>query len=260
MKINALIAQFPISLSIQENLAAIIKMLDQSQPGDWVIFPEGAVSGYDLDLSFLDSTDPQELTAALDTLRAQAQERGIYLWVGACTPEGEMWRNQAFGFTPHGEEYRYQKINLAHHERGVFIPGDRLPVFSLSLPAGTIKVGVQLCREIRYPEQWGWLARQGAQVILHLNNAVGDDHYQPVWRSHLISRAAETQRYVLSVNNAAEEQICPTIAIAPDGHALAEIISSQTQVSRVELDLSLVSNWYIDQSRADVVTIAPPMI
>ena len=95
---------------------------------------------------------------------------------------------------------------------------------------------------------------------MHLNNAVGDDYYQQVWRSHLVSRAAETQRFVLSVNNAAAEQICPTIALAPDGHALTEITSAGTQILRVELDLTLVSNWYLDQSRADVVMVAPPMI
>jgi len=235
-------------------------MLDWARPGDWVIFPEGSVSGYALDLSFLDSLDPQELNAALDTLAVQAQERSIFLWVGACTPEGGKWRNQAIGFTPQGEVYCYRKINLAHHERGVFIPGDSLPVFSLSMPSGKIKIGVQLCREIRYPEQWGWLARQGAQVILHLNNAVGDARLQPVWRSHLVSRSAENQRFVLSVNNAAAEQICPTIALAPDGHVLAEIVSAEAQIRRVELDLALVTNWYMDQSRADIVTLATPMI
>ncbi|MBE9524023.1 MAG: carbon-nitrogen hydrolase family protein [Chloroflexi bacterium] len=260
MKINALIAQFPISLSIQENLATILKMLDHAEPGDWILFPEGSLSGYALDLSFLDSLDHQELSEALNTLGVQAQERGIFLWVGACTPKGMKWRNQAFGFTPNGEIHRYQKINLAHHERAVFIPGDQLPVFSLDTPAGLVKIGVQLCREIRYPEQWGWLARQGAQVILHLNNAVGDDRYQSVWRSHLVSRAAETQRFVLSVNNAAVEQICPSIALAPDGYVLAEIVSAEAEIRRVKLDLSLVSNWYIDQSRSDVVTMAPPMI
>jgi hypothetical protein len=65
---------------------------------------------------------------------------------------------------------------------------------------------------------------------------------------------------VLSVNNAAVEQICPTIALAPDGYALKEIISAGAQILRVELDLTLVSNWYLDQCRADVVMIAPPMI
>jgi len=88
VKIDFLIAQFPVSLSIQENLAFMIRMLDQTRPGDWILFPEGSVSGYALDFSFLDSLDPQELNTALDILRIQAQDRDIFLWVGTCTPEG----------------------------------------------------------------------------------------------------------------------------------------------------------------------------
>ena len=64
MIINALIAQFPVSLSIQENLSTILKLLDQVKPGDWILFPEGSVSGYALDLSFLGSLDRQELSMA----------------------------------------------------------------------------------------------------------------------------------------------------------------------------------------------------
>ena len=101
----------------------------------------------------------------------------------------------------------------------------------------------------------GWLARRGAQIILHLDNAVGHAWNLPVWRSHLVSRAAETQRFVLSANNAAPEQNSPTIAIAPDGRVLGEIVSDRLEVMRVELDLSLVSNGNLDQCRTDLVTI-----
>ena len=139
---------------------------------------------------------------------------------------------------PHGERLIYRKINLANHERGKFSTGSELPVFRLQTPAGEVSIGVQICREIRYPEQWGWLARQGAQIILHLNNAIDDDQYQPVWKSHLVSRAAETQRFVLSANNAAQKQISPTIAIAPNGQVLAEIVSSKSESVRIPLDLS----------------------
>jgi predicted amidohydrolase len=125
----------------------------------------------------------------------------------------------------------------------------------LNTPAGNVLIGVQICRELRFPEQWGWLARRGAQMILHLNNATGDSSYQPIWRSHLVSRAAEMQRFVLSANHAAAEQVSPTIAIAPDGHVMAEAVSTDLEILRIELDLSKVSNLYLDQSRTDVVTI-----
>lgn len=272
MIIRAVVAQFPVSFSIPDNLHSILTVLEQTVPGDLVLLPEGALSGYSDDLSFLKDIHPHEVQAGLNRLRDEAASRKINLWVGACVRDdmpgrisprphktrtsGEgNWVNAAYGFTPDGAAYTYRKINLATHERGVFLAGSDLPVFELTAPEGKFRVGVQMCRELRFPEQWGWLARRGAQVFLHLNNAVGRDAQQPVWKSHLVSRAAETQRFVLSANNAAPQQVCPTLAVAPDGQVAGEIVSSQLGILRVELDLSRVSNWYLDQCRCDVAAI-----
>jgi len=257
MKIHALIAQFPVTLSIERNLETMLAILEQSQPGDLVVFPEGAVSGYSHDLSFLDDIDLQALDAAFKQLQLAAKQWQIHLWVGSLNLRSGSWVNRAYGFGPKGNLYTYDKINLAHHERGVLTPGNKLPVFKLSTLQGTINIGVQICREIRYPEQWGWLARQGAQIILHLNNAISNSSQYRVWRSHLISRAAETQRFVLSANNAAPGQLCPTMVVAPDGNVLAEIISPSQGYLHQELDLSLVSDWYLSQCCEDIVRISP---
>jgi predicted amidohydrolase len=255
MCLTAVVAQFPVTLSISSNLEIIDSVLEQTNIGDLVIFPEGAVSGYSTDTMFLQQIDHEELTAGLEHVRNEAERRKINIWVGACVNIEGAWFNTAQGFFSSGEAQIYRKINLAAHERGVFSMGNHLPVFEMNTPEGQIKVGIQICRELRFPEQWGWLARCGAQIILHLNNAIGDDSFQPIWKSHLISRAAETQRFVLSANNAAPKQASPTIAIAPDGQILAEIVSAELNMLRVELDLSKISNWYLDQSRSDVVTI-----
>lgn len=255
MTISAIVAQFPVSLSIQRNLEIIDSVLEQTRAGDWVIFPEGSLSGYSTDTSFLKQIDQQELMAALEHLQQEAEERKINVWTGACINNEGRWLNAAYGFSADARTQVYYKINLANHERGVFSAGNRLPVFDVNTPTGKVIIGVQICRELRYPEQWGWLARCGAQVILHLNNATGDDLYQPVWRSHLISRAAETQRFVLSANNAALRQTGPTMVVAPDGQVIDEIVSASLKTLHVELDLSQVSNRHLEQSRADVVAI-----
>ncbi len=258
MKVSIFAVQFPISLKIAANLKHIQKYAQMAHPGDLVLFPEGAISGYSSDLSFLDQIDQAELAAALDDLGQLAQNLGIHLWVGSLISEDGFWFNAACGFGPAGESYQYRKINLAHHERGILTPGNDLPIFDLLLADGPLTVGVQLCREIRYPEQWGWLARQGAQIILHLNNASGDEALLPVWRSHLVGHAAANQRFVISANNAAAQQICPTMVISPRGFVLDEIVSSAAGDFRCELDLDEVSNWYLDQARPDVVAINQP--
>jgi predicted amidohydrolase len=255
MSLTAIVAQFPVTLSIKSNLEIIDSILEQTNAGDWVIFPEGSVSGYSTDTTFLSHINHHELTAGLSHIQKQSERRKINVWVGACMNHDGRWFNTAHGFTADGKVQVYRKINLANHERGVFSAGNDLPVFEVNTPDGKVMIGIQICRELRYPEQWGWLARCGAQVILHLNNAVGNSSFQPVWKSHIISRAAETQRFVLSANNAAPEQVSPTIAIAPDGQVMGEIVSAELGILRVELDLSEVSNWYLNQSRSDVVTI-----
>ncbi len=125
----------------------------------------------------------------------------------------------------------------------------------METPAGKVMLGVQICRELRFPEQWRWLAHSGAQIILHLNNAVGTAFPQPVWKSFLVSRAAENQRFVLSANNAASLQISPTIAVAPDGQVIGEIVSAEAGILRVEIDLSKTADLYLNQCRTDVVAI-----
>jgi predicted amidohydrolase len=233
-------------------------VLELAQPGEIVIFPEGAISGYSNDPTFLNNIDLNLLKTIHEKFRDHAKSRRIHIWAGSYVQDGKQWFNAALGYTPNGGLHQYRKINLARHERSAISPGSDLPVFELTIPGGSLQVGIQICREIRFPEQWGWLSRQGAKVIFHLNNAVNDIQNQAVWRSHLISHAASNQRYVISVNNAAAEQNCPTMVIAPDGSVLDEILSDETTTIRVQIDLEEVSDYYLDQSRQDVVRINTP--
>lgn len=255
MKLSTVVAQFPVSLSIRNNLKMIDSVLEQTNAGDWVLFPEGSLSGYSPDMSFLQHIDHDKLFAGLKHIQQVAEQRNVNVWVGACMNVDGKWFNTAHGFTSDGNSHVYRKINLANQERGTFSTGNHLPVFEINTPDGKVTIGIQICRELRFPEQWGWLARCGAQVILHLNNAVGEDRFQSVWKSHLVSRAAETQRFILSANNAAPKQGSPTIVINPDGLVLGEVVSAELDVLRVELDLSKASHQLLEQSRSDVVEI-----
>ncbi|WP_207621053.1 nitrilase-related carbon-nitrogen hydrolase [Streptosporangium minutum] len=90
---------------------------------------------------------------------------------GSLIPDAGQWWNASLVFAPEGERHTYRKINLAMNERGVLAAGSALPVHRLALPAGEVTVGTQICREIRFPEQWQHLARCGAQMLVYLTNA-----------------------------------------------------------------------------------------
>lgn len=254
------LAQFPVTLDLGENVGHIREVLAESQPGDLVVLPEGALSGYAEDPAFLGELDPAAITAGVEELAREARGRGVHLFVGSCLPEGERWFNAGLYLGPRGERFTYRKVNLATAERGHFSAGDVLPTLDLDLGGGTLRVGLQLCRELRYPEQWQHLARRGAQVFVSLTNAVGNADECPVWRAHLISRAAENGRFVLASNTAHGAQKCPTLAVAPTGRVLAEVGGPDFATRRVPLDLSLVSNWSLDQARRDVVAVQDPRV
>jgi predicted amidohydrolase len=254
-QVSVLVAQFPIALDINENLREIHNVLSRAEPDDLVVLPEGALSGYDEDPTFLRDVDTAVLGDSLRRLRDDVSRGRLHLVFGSCLCEEGRWYNAGLYFGPRGERSIYRKINLAHRERGAFSAGSELGIIQISLATGPLKLALQLCREIRFPEQWGYLARAGAEVFAFLTNALGDERMAPVWRSHLVSRAAENQRFVLAANNAGREQKCPSLIAAPSGEVLWETLSPAAAVARRTLDLSEVSDWYLSQSRQDVVAL-----
>ncbi len=251
--VSIVVAQFPITLDVKHNLGAITSALAHADPGDLVIFPEGALSGYAQDPAFLHDIDVALLTESMHALRIETARRKVHLIFGSCVREADEWYNAGLYYGPNEETFVYRKINLATSERGHFAAGSQLPTVDVVLNGHPVRVGIQLCREIRFPAQWGYLARAGAEIFAYLTNAVGYEHVAPVWRSHLVSRAAENQRFVLAANNAHPKQNCPSMIVGPLGQVLWETLSPTPEAARCTLDLSEVSDWYISQSRDDVV-------
>ena len=255
LQLSVVVGQFPISLNLTQNLQHILKILQQAKADELVVLPEGAVSGYSDDLAFLNTLDTDQLTQALDRLAETVVERKLHLIVGSLIWEKGKWWNAGIYFAPDGQRSIYRKVNLAYHERAYLAAGDRLPVFPMQFEHGQVKVGIQLCREIRYPEQWRYLASQNIDLFVYLTYTINPKESLGVWRSHLVSRAAENQRFLLSANVAHPDQNCPTMIIAPNGEILNEASPKSTSVLRATLDLRKNSDWYLNQSRTDVIAL-----
>lgn len=250
--------QCPIRMDVDSNLRELEAAVATLAPQTLAVAPEGLLSGYLPEPGFIAKLDDTITARAIERARALAVRARIHLIVGGCVRIDGTWRNSSFYFGPDGLSWRYDKINLAQSERGDFTPGNSLPVFDLKVNGTSVRLGVQMCREIRYPEQWRWLAKQGAQVIAYVNNAIGSAHGYEVWRSHVISRAGETQRFVVGANNAALDQTCTTLIVGPSGRVLAEAQVGEAATVTAEIELSEVSDWVISQARDDVVTVSGP--
>ncbi len=242
--VGVVLAQIPVGWSIEKNTAAILSALDAAQLGDIVVTPEGSRTGCptDGDVEQLAFVDEGAVAEALDRLETAAAEVGASLWVGVLSQDSGRWVNEAIELSADVRRV-YRKRNLAHVERPLFAAGADLPVF----PTGQTHVGVQLCRELRFPEQWIALARSGAEIFVHPNNGVAPPWVFQVWRSMLVARAHETQRFVVSANASRDDQHCPSIVVAPSGVVLIELAPGATEVVRTELDLTQVSDGYLRQ-------------
>jgi predicted amidohydrolase len=257
VRVGVVIAQIPVEFSVPRNLDTILDVLRQAQTGDIVLTPEGALTGYPLrgapDVERLAQTDQSQVTDSIDALADEAARRGLHLWLGVCHRAQGAWSNEAVGLLADGTRLTYRKINLAAAERGTFLAGDDLPVFEVANASGSMMLGVQLCRELRYGEQWRSLAERGARLILHLNHGVAENaSVFDTWRAMLVARAAENQRFVVSANAASLRQHCPSVVIGPDGDVLSEPPAGKLEVRRVDLDLDRTADVYLGQRRRDL--------
>lgn len=253
--INAAVLQLRVTMDIAANMAALERLLAPLPQHTLAVAPEGMLSGYLPEPNFVTAIDESATHAAIERAAQLCRNKQIHLVAGACINDNGAWLNASLYFGPRGERHRYNKINLAQSERGTFTPGDTLPVFDIEIAGAPVRLGIQMCREIRYPEQWRALAAQGAQIIAYPNNAIGSKTGDAVWRAHLISRAAETQRFILGANNAAHDQTCPTMIVAPSGAILAESPIGAEASATASLQLSDVSDWVLSQARDDVVSV-----
>jgi predicted amidohydrolase len=255
MKVPVAVAQIPVTWNLSENLEVITAAIADAEPGEVVVLPEAAVSGYDDQLSGLGDLDGEAIANACEYLAGLARDRRIHLFCGSLRSERGEWWNAALYFSPAGGSWTYRKVNLATHERGRLAAGSALPTLRVCLDGGPLIVGVQLCREILFAEQWQYLAGAGAEIFIYQTYAANPAVPAGVWRSHLISHAAANQRFIVAANIADPRQHCPSMIISPRGEVLGELPPAKAGILRATVDTQDISDWYLAQRRTDVVRL-----
>ncbi|KPB06696.1 carbon-nitrogen hydrolase family protein [Bacillus sp. CHD6a] len=254
MKLIIALAQFKPTLEVSENLNKMVKLISQTKENDIVVMPEGCLSGYSHNLEFLNEDMALEIEQALLKLLFYTKQHNVHLIFGSCIREEGSWYNAGIYISPNGIKHIYKKVNLAIHERGILKEGSNLSCFDFHNGEANIKIAIQLCREIRFPEQWKFLSLNGANIIFYLTNII-DTEELDIWNAHLISRAAENQRYVISSNIAHVEQGCSSMVISPKGKVIKTLEVDCETLERIQIDLSENSNWYLSQSRKDLLDV-----
>ena len=136
---------------------------------------------------------------AYEFLRDAARKHTLYIHGGSIIERaGDLLYNTTLVFDPDGIEIaRYRKIHLfdivapdgtGYRESATFGAGDKLVTFECD----GVKAGCAICYDLRFPELFLNLRRQGAELILlpaAFTLQTGKDH----WETLIRARAIETQ-------------------------------------------------------------------
>jgi deaminated glutathione amidase len=137
--------------------------------------------------------------------QGRARAHGIWLLAGSITERidgAEKHANTSCLIAPDGEIVAtYRKIHLfdvnvdgfAYEESATVTPGDEIVVAD----AGPLRIGMSICYDLRFPEEFRIQALRGATVVTlpsAFTAPTGKDHWEPLLRA----RAIENQVFVIA--------------------------------------------------------------
>jgi nitrilase len=192
-----------------EQARALIEQAVAEERPDLVALPEIWPLLSDDDAAKREAAEPVPDGAAYGLLQELAARHRIVLHGGSIIerdgtgPGGEAIYNTTVVFDRDGRELaRYRKLHLfdivtpdgkEYRESATFTRGAR----TVCCDALGTRIGLSICYDLRFPELYLQLARDGAEVILvpaAFTLQTGKDH----WEVLLRARAIETQTYVLA--------------------------------------------------------------
>jgi len=233
MKIH--IAQLVVETELSVNFAKIKRVLAGVQSGEWVVFPEASLSGYFPDApNYTSRLNAAEIEQAIVEIHDFVRARGCFCVLGTARHSKGKWENAAVVLSPTGPAETYAKIQLSALDARHFRPGPFVPVFHID----GVRVGIQLCRELLFPNQWAQLRQAGVKMVIHLNNAIKP--HDAIWEHVVITRALEHAMYVCSINNAAPPQELTSYLVAPNGKLLLKAARQTEEVLTTNIDLTAV--------------------
>lgn len=145
-----------------------------------------------------------------DFLATAAQRHGIWL-IGGSLPlqalQENKLRNTLLVFDPDGRQVaRYDKIHLfsfrkgeeAYDESRTIEAGNQPVAFAADIDGTRLHVGLGICYDLRFPELFRNMSRDGGVDLIVLPAAFTDTTGRAHWELLLRARAVENQCYVLA--------------------------------------------------------------
>ena len=249
--ITAGAAQAFVTADVADNLKKAISFMRQARRRgvELLVFPETILSGYGPEHWKEREPDPRVLRAALADVAAQARANRMAVAVGTSDRRGGRWFNTMHLLDRTGRRIaRYDKMHLTGGDATVYAPGQTLRVVRWR----DVRVGLQICLDMRYPETWRLLCLKGSQVVLHSVAAFGSDAWKvPVLEGTLRCRAAENGLFIVSANCAGPIQMVASAIVDGRGLLLAQANREVEELITAPLDFRRPTSTFHRQRRTD---------
>jgi predicted amidohydrolase len=245
-------AQMKFLPTIAGNVSAICKSIEAAARArcDVVLFPECAVTGYNIDFAKLSRDDLEQGSKSVST---SARENRINVILGSPTFAGRKLFNSLIVFNRKGREtFRYHKIHLTSRDAKFFTPGNSIAFFQID----RIACAALICHERRYPELARLPVMMGAQIIFHANaglDSLAISKTKRQGRDGIAVRAFENQVYYVFANSVGPHggglwSAGDSKIVAPDMATLALANNRDEMLIHAELDLPQAGRKYANEA------------
>jgi N-carbamoylputrescine amidase len=205
IRIAAVMMNCPVG-RVDDNLDRMAGWIQTAKKrgADLVCFPEMNICGYSTRGVIKDSAEtvPGKISQSVLEL---AQEFKLAILAGLLEKDamGRVYASH-LAVTPQGVAGIYRKIHIAPPETGVFSAGDAIALFKIK----GIKLGIQLCYDVHFPELSTRMATDGADVIFMPHASPRGTPAQKFnsWMRHLPARAFDNGLYVVACNQTGNNQ------------------------------------------------------
>jgi len=274
----AFVQTSPTLGATRRNLEEAHSLIERVRDADLLVLPELFHSGYAVrsadearSLAVAPDQSSEPVAMCIDAARqfrmaivAGFLEAGGLGGLGGSGGSGKLY-NSAFLIDASGVVAKYRKRHLFDRELDIFEPGSdpspvtKLPGDAMKSPGDAAKssgarIGMQICFDWAFPEDWGRLAwgtgdGTGAQVIAHPVNLVLPDACPLAIRA----RALENRIYVVCAGRVGVDQgpsgeivfRAGSRIVGPDGAVLAAGPDDRPGVDMVNVDITLADDKWM---------------
>lgn len=229
-----------------ENYQRVRSLLGQCKMprGSLVVLPEMFATGFSMNAAEIAERGDGP---TVGFLRELAREKGVYILGGLVRRDSKARLfNEAVCIGPTGRLVaRYAKLQLFSPggESRHYFPGADITVFRW----GNMKVSVNICYDLRFPEVFRLAAQRGAEILVVIANWPTRRHAH--WSALLRSRAIENQAYVIGVNRCGKdpqlEYSGDSMVLDPHGETVAAGGRKEGIIS-TQVDRDALKQWRRD--------------